>query len=125
MLTLCSTFRLRDARPSFPTENATRLRDFLIQLTGRLMASGRSKVILRKLFVAVRCTSPQSGHSIQDPSDHLTSPQAWHTIALTMAGLVRIVCTRVINIGSSDRVTAGLFVYCGGGDRWCGLGGVT
>lgn len=37
----------------FPQEYALQLRDMLIDLTGRAIANGRSKIILRKLFVAI------------------------------------------------------------------------
>ncbi|CCM04086.1 uncharacterized protein FIBRA_06245 [Fibroporia radiculosa] len=37
----------------FPQEHALQLRDMVVDLTGRLIAAGRSKVILRKLFVAI------------------------------------------------------------------------
>ncbi|KAF8064415.1 armadillo-type protein [Lyophyllum atratum] len=37
----------------FPEEHAIRLRDLLVQLTSHSMATGRSKIILRKLFVAL------------------------------------------------------------------------
>ncbi|KIJ61703.1 hypothetical protein HYDPIDRAFT_115503 [Hydnomerulius pinastri MD-312] len=38
---------------TFPQENAPSLRDLLLELTSHSIASGRSKVILRKLFVAI------------------------------------------------------------------------
>ncbi|TDL27101.1 ARM repeat-containing protein [Rickenella mellea] len=38
---------------AFPQDNANELRDFLLEVTGRLAAAGRSKVTLRKLFVAI------------------------------------------------------------------------
>lgn len=38
---------------SFPQEHVLPLRDMLLDLTGRSIAAGRNKVILRKLFVAV------------------------------------------------------------------------
>ncbi|KAI9058664.1 ARM repeat-containing protein [Trametes sanguinea] len=38
---------------SFPQDAATQLRDLLLDLTGRAIVSGQSKVILRKLFVAI------------------------------------------------------------------------
>ncbi|KAF9228193.1 ARM repeat-containing protein [Gyrodon lividus] len=38
---------------TFPQENAPSLRDFLLELTLHSIASGKSKVILRKLFVAI------------------------------------------------------------------------
>lgn len=41
-------------RDSFPTEHVESLRDLLLQLTAHAVAIGRSKFILRKLFVAVR-----------------------------------------------------------------------
>lgn len=40
-------------RDSFPKEHAVALKDMLMELTGKSIASGRSKVILRKLYVAV------------------------------------------------------------------------
>ncbi|KAH8077079.1 ARM repeat-containing protein [Cristinia sonorae] len=52
--------------PTFPPENAQRLRDMLLELTGRLMASGRNKVILRKLFVAITSLALKLG--TQTPS---------------------------------------------------------
>lgn len=41
-------------REAFPQEHAVALRDMLLQLTAHSMVIGRNKVILRKLFVAVR-----------------------------------------------------------------------
>ncbi|PCH43249.1 ARM repeat-containing protein [Wolfiporia cocos MD-104 SS10] len=38
---------------SFPQEHVLQLRDTLLELTGRSIASGRGKVTLRKLFVAI------------------------------------------------------------------------
>ncbi|CAL1698588.1 unnamed protein product [Somion occarium] len=38
---------------SFPEENAPQLRELIVDLTGLAITSGRSKVILRKLFVAI------------------------------------------------------------------------
>ncbi|EMD34979.1 hypothetical protein CERSUDRAFT_116506 [Gelatoporia subvermispora B] len=38
---------------TFPQEHATRLRDMMLEITSRAIASGRNKVILRKLFVAI------------------------------------------------------------------------
>lgn len=47
-------------RESVPEDAAPQLRDMLLELTGRAITSGQSKVTLRKLFVAVRridCTA--------------------------------------------------------------------
>lgn len=47
-------------RESVPEDAAPQLRDMLLELTGRAITSGQSKVTLRKLFVAVRrvdCTT--------------------------------------------------------------------
>lgn len=41
-------------RESVPEDAAPQLRDMLLELTGRAITSGQSKVTLRKLFVAVR-----------------------------------------------------------------------
>ncbi|KAH7927601.1 ARM repeat-containing protein [Leucogyrophana mollusca] len=38
---------------SFPQENASQLRDLMLELTSYCILSGRNKVILRKLFVAI------------------------------------------------------------------------
>lgn len=40
-------------RNSFPKEHAVALKDMLMDLTGKAIANGRSKVILRKLYAAV------------------------------------------------------------------------
>ena len=45
--------RLTRARDTFPPDNATSLRDLVLELTSHSIVSGRSKIILRKLFVAV------------------------------------------------------------------------
>lgn len=41
-------------RDVFPSEHIEGLRDLMVQLTTHSVAIGRSKFILRKLFVAVR-----------------------------------------------------------------------
>lgn len=38
---------------TFPQESALQLREFLVDVTGRYMAAGSTKVILRKLYVAI------------------------------------------------------------------------
>lgn len=45
---------MRLTRVTFPEEHATQLRDMILDVTGRAMGSGKNKVILRKLYVAVR-----------------------------------------------------------------------
>ena len=45
---------LKILRTSFPEERASDLRVVLLDLAGRSVASGKNKVTLRKLFVAVR-----------------------------------------------------------------------
>ena len=44
-------------RASFPQDKVLELRDLLVTLTGRAITSGQNKVILRKLFVAVRSSA--------------------------------------------------------------------
>ena len=41
-------------RASFPEEHAAELRDMILDVTGRAMGGRKNKVILRKLYVAVR-----------------------------------------------------------------------
>lgn len=41
-------------RDSVPDDASTQLRDVLLEVTGRAITSGHNRVILRKLFVAVR-----------------------------------------------------------------------
>lgn len=41
-------------RDAFPEDSALHLRDLVLDLTSRAVSSGQNKVILRKLFVAVR-----------------------------------------------------------------------
>jgi hypothetical protein len=45
------------SREAFPAEHAETLRDLMVQLTAHSLAIGRTKFILRKLFVAVRSSS--------------------------------------------------------------------
>jgi hypothetical protein len=45
--------RLTRARDTFPPDNATSLRDMVLELTSHSIVTGKSKIILRKLFVAV------------------------------------------------------------------------
>ncbi|KIP05962.1 hypothetical protein PHLGIDRAFT_36173 [Phlebiopsis gigantea 11061_1 CR5-6] len=49
------TIQVKIARDwsTFPEENTLQLRDLLIDLSGRSMAAGRNKVVLRKLYVAM------------------------------------------------------------------------
>jgi hypothetical protein len=42
------------SRDTFPEANRTQLRDLILELAAHSIVVGRSKVILRKLFVAVR-----------------------------------------------------------------------
>jgi len=44
-------------RECFPSEHAESLKNVVVQLTAHAIAIGRSKFILRKLFVAVRPSS--------------------------------------------------------------------
>lgn len=58
-------------RDAFPQENAAQLRDLMLDLTGHSVLAGRSKVILRKLFVAVRFTDLYLLHRANfTPSSH-------------------------------------------------------
>ena len=50
-------------RESFPSEHAESLKNVMVQLTAHAIAIGRSKFILRKLFVAVRTSSVGLAHS--------------------------------------------------------------
>lgn len=52
-LTLFSSICSTCYRDSFPKDRAVELKELLLDITGKCIASGRSKVILRKLFVAV------------------------------------------------------------------------
>ena len=60
---LCYSLTLGLNREAFPVEHAETLRDLMVQLTAHPLATGRSKFILRQLFVAVR-PSPNIIHII-------------------------------------------------------------
>lgn len=47
-------FSMPVGRDAFPEDSALHLRDLVLDLTSRAVSSGQNKVILRKLFVAVR-----------------------------------------------------------------------
>ena len=51
---------LKSCRDAFPQDNVIPLRDLMLDLTARSVLAGHSKVILRKLFVAVRIKSYQT-----------------------------------------------------------------
>ena len=62
-------------RENFPSEHAESLKNVMVQLTAHAIAIGRSKFILRKLFVAVRTSSvglahPQSYTPTSLPRSH-------------------------------------------------------
>lgn len=72
-------------RASFPPESALQLRDLLVDLTGRSMAAGFNRVVLRKLYIAVGSLSVLWFQSILKPYQltalaiHLcpTTPSKW------------------------------------------------
>jgi hypothetical protein len=51
-------------RDTFSSEHVEGLRDLMVQLTAHSIAIGRSKFILRKLFVAVRSPLPIYSNSV-------------------------------------------------------------
>ena len=54
MVTLMERKSLYPSRDTFPPDNVIPLRDLMLDLTAHSVQAGHSKVILRKLFVAVR-----------------------------------------------------------------------
>ena len=63
-------------RDSIPLENREQVRDFILDVTGNVIAAGRNKVILRKLFVAV-CRFVSLGvSSLLTVNGHRLHP--WH-----------------------------------------------
>ena len=57
-------FRKDSYRDTFPSEHSDGLRDLMVQLTAHSVTIGRSKFILRKLFVAVRFPLPIYSNSV-------------------------------------------------------------
>ena len=117
----------RQRRSTFPEENTLQLRDLLIDLSGRSMAAGRNKVILRKLYVAVRSLNysivPRT--CVYSASDGFACYPSLHEGSIRMARMASVIYPGAVDSGCFGGGIVGLPGNCGGGSRECRLAATT
>ena len=120
MCVIAITFPL--CRDSVPEDATTQLRDMVLDLTGRAVVAGQNKVILRKLFVAVRrILSAGLRTSLQSRvmTDNFSCNQTSSRTSLSLARLAACDHHHTLRHGRAPRALAGFPVYRRGrnGDR--------
>ncbi|KAI0076848.1 ARM repeat-containing protein [Panus rudis PR-1116 ss-1] len=89
---------------SFPEANAVQLKDMIINLTGHAIAAGQSKVILRKLFVAISSLALKLAPSqpTQWPDWLVSSVQALSSLGASREHLLDFLAIVAEEIESAD-----------------------
>ena len=108
---------LEHSRDTFPQDNAIALRDLMLDLTARSVYAGHSKIILRKLFVAVGliCFVIRWG-SLPPQADVPRAETLAHT-PISMARLDSNVCHISLRARSQHRASPGFPLDRGRGSR--------